>query len=56
MRMDAQAIVLADVDALISELETQYEKDRMMPKSEVSPTNGCTNAATCTGTCPCGDE
>lgn len=54
--MDAQALELESVEALIAELETQYENDRVMPILNVVPTKGCTNAYTCTGTCPCSDE
>ena len=54
--MDPKALALDNVDALIAELETQYETDRIMPILNSVPTKGCTNAYTCTGTCPCSAE
>ena len=48
------ALELDDVDALIEQLETQFEASRI-PMPEMAPTNGCTVAAGCTGSCPCGE-
>jgi len=43
---------LDDVDALIEQLETQFKATRI-PMAEMAPTNGCTAAENCTGSCPC---
>jgi hypothetical protein len=52
----AAEVSFADVDVLISELETQFEKSTMLPKGVLDgDTNGCTKVTGCTGTCPCGD-
>lgn len=54
-RTDPTPSALDDVDALIEELETQFEDSRLLPT--MAPTGSaschCTNAKGCTGTCPC---
>ncbi len=54
-RTEAPATEFDDVDELIRELETRFEDSQQMPMAAKpgSASCNCTNAHTCTGTCPC---
>ncbi|MFD9819557.1 hypothetical protein, partial [Streptomyces violascens] len=43
-----------DVDALIEQLESEFEDSQLLTMSFAVGTEGCTKVATCTGSCPCG--
>ncbi|MFJ2766390.1 hypothetical protein [Streptomyces sp. NPDC087300] len=42
-----------DVDALIEQLETQFDESRLLAVGIIGTTQGCTAATKCTGSCPC---
>ena len=44
---------LNDVDALIEQLEVQFQGRHVLPLPESLATNGCTVVPKCTGSCPC---
>ena len=46
---------LDDVDALVQELEAQFQDSHVLPSIMMAPTNSCTRAENCTGSCPCGE-
>ncbi|QEU96566.1 hypothetical protein [Streptomyces kanamyceticus] len=41
------------VDALIDQLETQFDDSQLLTVGIVGTTQGCTAATKCTGSCPC---
>lgn len=45
---------LDDLDALIEQLETQFDDTQLLTPSGRITTSSCTNCACCTCTCPCG--
>ncbi|MFD9636820.1 hypothetical protein [Streptomyces violascens] len=46
---------LDDLDALIEQLETQFDDTRLLtPSGRRITTSSCTNCECCTCTCPCG--
>lgn len=46
-------VAFEDIDSLIAELETQFGDSQTLPMIKAANTEGCTQAATCTGSCPC---
>jgi len=52
----ATPVALDDIHALIEQLEVQFEGDYAIRMEEEAPTDGCTAAANCTGSCPCEPE
>src|SRR5829696_2462382 len=52
----ATPVALDDIHALIEQLEVQFEGDYAIRMEEEAPTDGCTAAANCTGSCPCEQE
>ncbi|MFD7165262.1 hypothetical protein [Streptomyces violascens] len=53
-RDDVEGIALDDVDALIEQLESEFEDSQLLTMSFAVGTEGCTKVASCTGSCPCG--
>ncbi|MEU7581396.1 hypothetical protein AB0B50_27755 [Streptomyces sp. NPDC041068] len=49
----AEAFVLDDVDALIDQLETQFDDAQLLKVGTMGTTQGCTKVGGCTGSCPC---
>ncbi|MEV5981806.1 hypothetical protein [Streptomyces sp. NPDC052114] len=49
----AEALVLDDVDALIEQLETQFDEAQLLRAGTMGATEGCTKVGGCTGSCPC---
>ncbi|MEU7581395.1 hypothetical protein AB0B50_27750 [Streptomyces sp. NPDC041068] len=47
------SFVLDDVDALIDQLETQFDDAQLLKVGTMGTTQGCTAATKCTGSCPC---
>ena len=47
---------LNDVDALIQQLEVQFQGRHVILMQEEVQTNGCTAVEGCTGSCPCPPE
>ena len=50
---ESSTLELKDVDALIGQLEVQFQGKHVLPQPESLNTNGCTVVAGCTGSCPC---
>ncbi|ATL25286.1 hypothetical protein [Streptomyces formicae] len=44
---------LDDVDALIDQLETEFDDSQLLKVGIVGTTQGCTQVGGCTGSCPC---
>ncbi|MFE0172150.1 hypothetical protein ACFWZ2_07510 [Streptomyces sp. NPDC059002] len=42
-----------DVDALIDQLEIQFDEAQLLKVGTMGTTQGCTAATKCTGSCPC---
>ncbi|MEV5981805.1 hypothetical protein [Streptomyces sp. NPDC052114] len=50
---EVEGFVLDDVDALIDQLETQFDEAQLLKVGTMGTTQGCTAATKCTGSCPC---
>ncbi|MFE0172151.1 hypothetical protein ACFWZ2_07515 [Streptomyces sp. NPDC059002] len=44
---------LDDVDALIEQLEAQFDEAQLLKVGTMGTTSGCTKVGGCTGSCPC---
>ncbi|MFD7165263.1 hypothetical protein [Streptomyces violascens] len=49
-----ERLQLDDLDALIEQLETQFDDTQLTPSGRRITTSSCTNCECCTCTCPCG--
>ncbi|WP_187414495.1 hypothetical protein [Nonomuraea sp. PA05] len=49
----SKVIAFGDLDALIQELESQFDDSVMLPQDVLGQTQGCTQTPKCTGSCPC---